>query len=440
MMSKYRRFVKDKDSKMQPYLIVWIWLLVFLLLFALVLYLRHFIKLDDVFNVIQIVVAVLLLCSVFLEWYLFKNREVKAVFDIPEMTKKANKMSVKLLKLFTDVKVIEVLKFANKTKYGFEMPVILSFFEDDLTSGFIAFENIANFEVMDKNKYEQKISGLLNGRFQKYSIVSSELVNSDSFMLFHFEDTTTSQRFIVKNNDFSEFVSDNIHHIRLSKDLVWFSDISPHFAIIARTRGGKTYLCKFMAEVMLLQNWTVEFHSTKLDKQVKKYGGCYEALDIVARAEYYVSVMNERLKIINESGHEKYLELDEMNDIGLFFDEIGNLNASLKTLGKSYYERWVNAINKLSATGASAGIHLICCSQQATIDGFVPSLTRDNISDCVIMLAGSADSADERRYMMSGYADMPKRNYKQGTGLARLITSGKKWQAPHYFECPWFDE
>jgi hypothetical protein len=54
------------------------------------------------------------------------------------------------------------------------------------------------------------------------------------------------------------------------------------------------------------------------------------------------------------------------------------------------------------------------------------------------MLAGAADSADERRFLMAGFADLPKRNYKVGQGVARIITSGKKWETPHFFEAPWF--
>ena len=52
------------------------------------------------------------------------------------------------------------------------------------------------------------------------------------------------------------------------------------------------------------------------------------------------------------------------------------------------------------------------------------------------MLGGAADSADERRYLMSGYADMPRRNYKKGTGLARFISAKPKWHTPHYYETP----
>ena len=160
---------------------------------------------------------------------------------------------------------------------------------------------------------------------------------------------------------------------------------------------------------MLLQGWTVEYNSAKYDRYVKEFEGQSDPIKIVERAEFWCSVMDERLAEINEAGKEKYLEMDNIPDIGLFFDELGNLNASLESLDKADKSlklnvRWTAAINRLSATGASAGIHIIAISQFATKDGFLPSLARVNCSDAVIMLGGAADSADERKYLMSGHA------------------------------------
>lgn len=188
---------------------------------------------------------------------------------------------------------------------------------------------------------------------------------------------------------------------------------------------------------MQLQGWIVEYNSAKFDRYVKEFNGKSNTLEIVERAEYWCEVMLERLNKINDAGQEKYLDLPDLVDIGLFFDEIGNLNAALE-LDKPLKKRWEVAINKLTATGGSAGIHIITISQFATKEAFLPSLARENCSDAVIMLAGAADSADERRFLMSGFADLPKRNYKVGQGVARIITSGKKWETPHFFEAPWF--
>ena len=199
-----------------------------------------------------------------------------------------------------------------------------------------------------------------------------------------------------------------------------------------------------MARLMLLQGWIVEYNSAKYDRYVKEFNGQSDPVKIVERAEYWCSIMDNRLAEINEAGKEKYLEMDNMPDIGLFFDELGNLNASLESLDKidkslKITSRWTTAINRLSATGGSAGIHIIAISQFATKEGFLPSLARVNCSDAVIMLGGAADSADERKYLMSGFADMPKRSYGKGQGVARIIGSGKKWEVPHFYETPWFD-
>ena len=200
-----------------------------------------------------------------------------------------------------------------------------------------------------------------------------------------------------------------------------------------------------MARLMLLQGWIVEYNSAKYDRYVKEFNGQSDPIKIVERAEYWCSIMDERLAIINKAGKDKYLEMEDMPDIALFFDELGNLNASLESLDKvdktlKITSRWTTAINRLSATGGSSGIHIIAISQFATKEGFLPSLARVNCSDAVIMLGGAADSADERKYLMSGFADMPRRSYGKGQGVARIIGSGRKWEnSPHFYETPWFD-
>ncbi|HFI0790220.1 TPA: cell division protein FtsK [Streptococcus suis] len=328
------------------------------------------------------------------------------------------------------------------------MPELYVWINDDLNEGYIAIENIANWERADREKFEQRVSGIFAGKYQRFAVVNSELTAGDSFIIFYFEDTLTSQRLHIKDESDSlkEFISDNKHAIRLSSDLIWNSDITAHLSIIARTRAGKSVLAgRYMARLMVLQGWIVEYNSAKYDRYVKEFHGQSDPIRIVERAEYWCSVMDIRLSEINEAGKEKYLEMDNMTDIGLFFDELGNLNASLESLDKvdkslKITSRWTTAINRLSATGASAGIHIIAISQFATKEGFLPSLARVNCSDAVIMLGGAADSADERKYLMSGFADMPKRSYGKGQGVARILGSGKKWEVPHFYGTPWFDE
>lgn len=374
-----------------------------------------------------------------------KHREQVSVLKIDKMNKEANKLANRINKLFNDKTITDVLKLSNSTRYGEEMPEIYVFLDSSLKEGFIAIENISNFDRADRDKFEQKISGVLSGKYQKYSVVSSELTLDDSFILFYFEDSITSERLIIDNTgDIKENISECEHHIRLAKNLVWQCNITAHLSIIARTRAGKSVLAgEYMAKLMLLQNWIVEYNSAKYDRYIKEFNGKSDPIEIVKRAEYWCSVMENRLQEINNAGKDKYLDMKDMPNIAIFFDELGNLNASLESLDKTdktlkITSRWITAINRLSATGASAGIHIIAISQFATKEGFLPSLARVNCSDAVIMLGGAADSPTERQYLMSGFADLPKRSYKKGQGIARIQGSGRKWETPHFYETPFF--
>ena len=392
-----------------------------------------------------------ILCSIVLSFNIFviiisfQNREQVSILEIDKMNKEANKLANRINKLFNDKTITDVLKLSNSTRYGEEMPEIYVFLDSSLKEGFIAIENISNFDRADRDKFEQKISGVLSGKYQKYSVVSSELTLDDSFILFYFEDSITSERLIIDNTgDIKENISECEHHIRLAKNLVWQCNITAHLSIIARTRAGKSVLAgEYMARLMLLQNWIVEYNSAKYDRYVKEFNGKSDPIEIVERAEYWCFVMDNRLQEINNAGKDKYLDMKDMPNIAIFFDELGNLNASLESLDKTdktlkITSRWITAINRLSATGASAGIHIIAISQFATKEGFLPSLARVNCSDAVIMLGGAADSPTERQYLMSGFADLPKRSYKKGQGIARIQGSGRKWETPHFYETPFF--
>ena len=445
---KYRRIKPILNSKLQGYRFSMIAFVITFGFTSLLFFIRFkFIRLDNyLIKPLLFVCVADLICLISLI-YLWSRREEVSIIEIPAMSNKANKLAKKLKRLFNDKQITDVLKLSNTTRYGYEMPEIAMWVNNDLNEGFIAIENIANYERADREKFEQRVSGILAGKYQRFAVVNSELTAGDSYILFYFEDTVTSQRLIVKDNTetLKAFVSENRHAIRLSKDLVWYSDITAHFSLIARTRAGKSVFAgRYLARLMLLQGWIVEYNSAKYDRYVKEFNGQSDPVKIVERAEYWCSIMYKRLVEINNAGKEKYLEMPNMPDIALFFDELGNLNASIESLDKvdkslKITSRWTTAINRLSATGASAGVHIIAISQFATKEGFLPSLARVNCSDAVIMLGGAADSADERKYLMSGFADMPKRHYGKGQGLARIVGSGRKWEnSPHFYETPLF--
>lgn len=439
---KYRRIKPTSNSKLQSYQLYLIAFVVLLILTTLVFIVNQWLNLSGTVLFLSFFNLVALLLTI----WAWKNRELVSIIKIPKMSPRASKLARKLRRLFNDKQITDVLKLSNATRFGDEMPEIFVYLSDNFDYGFIAIENIANYERADREKFEQRVSGMLSGKYQKYAVISSELTAGDSFIIFYFEDVLTSQRFEVEDNQtsLSTLICDNKHSIKLSKNLTWNSDITAHMSIIARTRAGKSVFAgRYMANIMKLQGWIVEYNSAKLDRYVKEFNGESEPIKIVERAEYWCTVMDKRLEEINNANKEKYLELDDMNDIAIFFDELGNLNASLDSIDKvdkkiKITSRWINAINRLSATGASTGIHIIAISQFATKEGFLPSLARVNCSDAVIMLGGAADSADERKYLMSGFADMPKRSYGKGQGIARILGSGKKWETPCFYEAPWF--
>ncbi|MGG5342410.1 cell division protein FtsK [Enterococcus sp. AZ192] len=448
-MAKYRRIIRNEKSKRQGYQYFSIALVVALLSAGLSGYCYYisigtkplafaveFFKLATLLSLFCTIIA---LIGVIL---LFKKQERVTTFDeLHPMSSESHKIANKVAQLFNDKQITDVLKLSNMTRYGEEMPLVYVWISEDYSHGYLAIENIANYERMAKDKYEQRVSGLLSNQYKHYSVVSSKLSKTDSYVIFNFEDTLTSQRFNVTDSKDSlqDFVCKDVHAIQLSKNLIWYSDVNPHLSIIARTRAGKSVLAgRYMARLMQLQGWKVEYNSAKYDRYVKEFNGKSTATEIVERAEYWIEVMKARLQEINDAEKEKYLEMENMDDIAIFFDEIGNLNAALE-LDKPLKKRWESAINQLTATGASTGIHVIAISQFATKEGFLPSLARTNCSEAVIMLGGAADSADERKYLMAGFADMPKRTYRVGEGIARILSSGEQWETPHFYEAPWFE-
>jgi len=82
---------------------------------------------------------------------------------------------LKLKRLFNDKQITDVLKLSNSTRYGDEMPELHVWINDDLNEGYIAIENIANWERADREKFEQRVSGILAGKYQRFTVVNSIL-------------------------------------------------------------------------------------------------------------------------------------------------------------------------------------------------------------------------------------------------------------------------
>src|SRR3712207_8415596 len=85
-----------------------------------------------------------------------KKRDKISTFEIENMSKEAYILSKKIKALFSDKYIIDVLKFSNLTRFGYEIPNIEVYVEDDFISGFVAIENICNFDKMDRDKYRSE--------------------------------------------------------------------------------------------------------------------------------------------------------------------------------------------------------------------------------------------------------------------------------------------
>ena len=370
-MTKYRRIKKNLNSQAQAYQLTLVaWFVASFITFSLWYLRNRFTFVHNITTIPYRISLILLIICFITVVYGYSCREKVSKIKLEKMSKNGKKLSRRIKRLFNDKQITDVLKLSNNTRYGDEMPEIEVYVNDDMTEGFISIENIANFERANREKFEQRISGILSGKYQKFAIVSSELKYGDTYIFFYFEDTLTSMRFNILNKDISSFVDKEYKQaIRLSKDLVWKTDITSHLSIIARTRSGKSVFAgDYLAQIMINQGWLVEYNSCKYDRYVKKYNGQSDPIKIVERAEYWCSIMDKRLKKINLANKDKYIEMDNMSDVSLFFDELGNLNASLESLDKldksmKVTARWTTAINRLSATGASAGIHIIAISQ-----------------------------------------------------------------------------
>lgn len=369
----------------------------------------------------------------------YSARETLPTYPVGEMGVKQKNLARAVKRRLNKKNLIDVLRLASETEFGWEMPATAVYIAPDLNSGLIAIENMGHAEKLDRNLLAESISGILSSRkLRRFSVVSTELSRDQVFYIFHLEDTKTSQRLIVKNADLTPFVSDNPHEIRLAKDLIWKVDGStPFLAVIGRTRSGKSYfVAHYLLPLMKKQGWQVEFHSVKGDIYVKQFHGESDPEKIISRLEFWVSVMKDRNSQITKQGKEKYSEVEGMQDVAIVIDEIGALNGFLSA-DKKLEKRWISAITQLTSTGVSSGIHIVALAQYASVQGFLPSAAKTNVSDSVIFLGMAADSPSDRQFLVPGSEIAPRR-YGVGQGLARIVTAGRKWENLHFYETPLF--
>lgn len=440
-----RKIVSKPNSKKQFYQVARIglglgtlglFLTLMLVGFAPSLHLPHTLVIDLLSSVaiIEVLLVILTISAYF-------TRETVPAYPVAHMDVGQKKIATAIKHRLNEKIIIDVLKLSSETRYGYEMPAVTVYIDPTKNAGFIAIENQGRADKLDHNLLAESISGVLNTKkLRRFTVVSSELTKDNVFYIFYIEDTKTSQRLMVRNNDITPFISDNAHEIKLAKDLTWKVDgATPFLSIIGRTRSGKSFfVANYLLPLMEAQGWIIQFNSIKDDIYVHRYQGYSDPGEIVAQMEYWVAIMKTRNRKITKAGKEKYSQMSSMPDVAVVIDEIGSLNAALKT-DKNLYKRWVSAITSLSSTGASTGIHLIALAQYANVDGFLPGAARTNLADSVIFLGMAADSASDRQFLVPG-SDIPSRRYDVGQGLARIVTAGRKWEQLHFYETPYFEE
>lgn len=435
-----RKIYPKKDSKTQFYKIVGFPLALGLVALPLTVGITNQIRMPPA-GIFKLIGSIFLIDLVLVLAFLlaYHARETLPSYPVGKMGVRQKSIARAIKKRLNRKNLVDVLKLSSETEFGSEMPATAVFIAPDLASGFIAIENLGHAEKLDRSLLAESISGILSSRkLRRFSVVSTELSRDQVFYIFHIEDTKTSQRLIVENSDLTPFISENPHEIRLAKDLIWRVDGStPFLAVIGRTRSGKSYfVAHYLLPLMELQGWRVEFHSVKGDIYTKKFHGESNPEKIISRLEFWVQVMKDRNQKITDAGKEKYSQVEGMQDIAIVIDEIGALNGFLAS-DKKLEKRWISAITQLTSTGASSGIHIIALAQYASVQGFLPSTAKTNVSDGVIFLGMAADSPSDRQFLVPGSEIAPRR-YATGQGLARIVTAGRKWENLHFYETPLF--
>lgn len=439
MVRRYYREGREDKRRPLEYLITFFFLTVVVLIVALLmldaLHVSELVK-----NKVLGVLAFTVVGSFVLVLSGLKLADKVAKIRVPRMVLRSRLIARKIERELKPLYLVKLFKI-QKSPYGYPIPYVSVYVASDCFSGWVAVENSPLLNKLDSDGVLQDLGGLLRKQsLRRFSFITSELSYDANFYIFHFEDTTTSQRLIVKNNDLIPFVSQNPHQLILAKNLIWRVDGStPHLAIIGHTRSGKSYFAgHYLLPLMKLQGWKVEFFSVKNDLYVDEFNGEFEPEKIVSRLEYWEKVMYERNSIIKNAGKEKYSQMSSMPDVALVIDEIGSLNGSVAS-DRKLKARWETVIGKLTATGASAGIHVIALAQYATKDAFLPTSARANISDGVIFLGMGADNASDRQYLLPTF-EIPHRKYGTGQGIARIVSAGETWEEPHFYETPLFKD
>lgn len=147
-MPKYRRIISNEDSKRQSYQILFgtLMLVIFALIASLIIgfSLSKIDFLKGIISNLKIIPYSLtfFILLIFIAFILsLRKREQVSELHIDYMDKQQRKLSKRIMKLFNNKQITDVLKLSNSTRYGEEMPNLYIYIDKDCTSGFVAIEN-----------------------------------------------------------------------------------------------------------------------------------------------------------------------------------------------------------------------------------------------------------------------------------------------------------
>ena len=159
---KYRRVIPTNNSKLQGYQYTLIALFINLSLTGVTFLATPKLTILSIhltYTLYFFIFSTFTTILLFIHFWL--KREKVSDISIPLMSYETRKTANQIKKLFNDKQISDVLKLSNHTRFGYEMPEIKIWIDEELSEGFIAIENIANFERANREQFEQRISGIL---------------------------------------------------------------------------------------------------------------------------------------------------------------------------------------------------------------------------------------------------------------------------------------
>lgn len=264
----------------------------------------------------------------------------------------------------------------------------------ELTKDYLLFilhepsESILNFDL--KNKVAQIISATL---FPKWALkfepglnlvpIPKASADSARGLLFHLH-YGLYERLNIKSLDKDLQLFDNGKYlgIQLMRDYYWLPALSPHVAIMANTRSGKTTLLQFILQNCLAYSKAIvkkgavdDQHNSliiidpKRDPHLKQFSNKvnakYIAPDFSKNDSSFVATVCDVLKEVTDEVHERAIKAEnnpsiKFKDKWITIDELLAIPAMATSKQKAIY---FSLLDRLLLMAASVQIHIITASQ-----------------------------------------------------------------------------